>query len=420
MSTAATSFAQLRPHNYWDRSSRHGQMLDNSQYHDLRADQSINGRPLAAVLPPGTWGATGTIVKASTIDGAPEGYDPNGVAIEVIVDPDVPGQGYVLNMAQIQKEAMEQVMAQDATRPKSIEEMRFKASNIFRQFAVGPYTASPIANMPKPREAPLPLPGMYVCPQASEGGGQLPMSQAQAPQAPQQVQTARPASFQTQQPPGPQFSQPPQQQPMSVPPQFQQPPQQGWPQQPFQQPMQQQPTFQMPQEQWQPGHMVPPYQVPPPPYAQTAPQMAPAAPQMPSFPKQASQDQQGSSLFAQPMVQAQPQRPAAPQHQFAAPQITPPKVKVIFEMAGSPIQYEGYYHRVERKNAALVLVFDNRAVGYPRVFPQAQLDQDIRLRIVGEPVIYQVAVPNIRFELEDLGLEFYVLLIKNEIPYNQA
>lgn len=90
-----------------------------------------------------------------------------------------------------------------------------------------------------------------------------------------------------------------------------------------------------------------------------------------------------------------------------------PHIEVVFEVEGMPFQQTAYYHRVVRDKATLVLVFDTRAEGCPKIFPQPT-SQKVAMQIAGQDSVYIVVVPDIHFKLDDY--EIHVLLIEQEHP----
>jgi hypothetical protein len=120
-----------------------------------------------------------------------------------------------------------------------------------------------------------------------------------------------------------------------------------------------------------------------------------------------------ASLFepAQPHMHAPAPTPAAP---VAA--VRPPNVKVAFEVRGMPFKQEAYFHQVIRKDGNLVLVYDTRAEGYTKTFPQP-IDQDLAVYVDGNASVYVTATTGIQFNLDDN--EVCVLLIKDEKPLPQ-
>jgi hypothetical protein len=397
----------IKRDKFWDRSNQYQSRLDPAEYHDLAEETSVSGRPLSSLLPAGTWGATGCIVRRATEEGAPIGYDPHCVATEVVVDPDIPGQSFVLDMSKIRKEAMETALKPHRGRMSSgIEERRFAASNVFRQFATGVYMPEIPQQRMQPREAPLPLPGMYVCPPSGEGGGQLEMPTANIRPI-HTLSMSRPVSR-----PAEPLQEEAMPTPQSMYPQAAPPPQQGQPYYPpqTQQPAYQQATYPQPQSPQAPngwsgvangnGNSYPQPQ-PQAPYQEPQVQQAPRQPQQPA------------SLFRRSPGSAPMVAPAANQPNGEIPI---PQFKVGIQVRDNPIVNEAYFHQVIREGACLILVFDTRAVGYPRIFPQATA-VDVAIRVGDSPTVLITQVPNIRFPLNTYDV--CVLLIKDEFPIEQ-
>ena len=93
----------------------------------------------------------------------------------------------------------------------------------------------------------------------------------------------------------------------------------------------------------------------------------------------------------------------------------PPTFKVTFEIHGVPFTQEAFYHQIIRDGPNLVLVFDRRAVGFPRNFPQTT-ESDMAVHIEGQDVAYRTQTTGIHFPFLDYDL--CVLLIKSEHPLN--
>jgi len=91
----------------------------------------------------------------------------------------------------------------------------------------------------------------------------------------------------------------------------------------------------------------------------------------------------------------------------------PPTCKVTFEVHGNPFKQEAFFHEVIREGASLILVFDRRAVGFPRVFPQTT-DSDLAVLVEGRNMIYRTACTGIQFPFRDFDM--HILLIKEEYP----
>jgi hypothetical protein len=381
---------------FWDNNTfKHGSGLDPAKYHSPAEERVLGGQPMTAVIPDGVWGTAGTIVRRSTEDGAPIGHNPDAVATRVIVDPDIRGQGFVFDPTQIRKEQMAAaVVASSPRQSTSIEDRRFRASNVFRQFAIAEAPAMPVPEIRRvSRISPINIPGQYVVPEATDGGGQRPMDQLndpmhnQPPALGQGVSTAavvpRNNSQAEQQLAVPQWPSVPQQQ-------FQNAPIGQLKAATFDLPMQQQSMI---QPQWQAGVQQPPVQPP-----QTYPPP-------PTYPTPAPwPQQQAPSLF-----QTVANQPREIQGQL----VKPPAFKVEFEIYGVPFKQEAFYHQIIRSDANLVLVFDRRAVGFPRNFPTTT-DADMAVQISGQDVIYRTQTTGIHFPFLDYDL--CVLLIKSEHP----
>lgn len=401
----------LRPAGYWDDPREIAPShLDPSRYHDAaREVMPLTGRSMAYAMPPGVWGATGTIIRKSDENGAPIGHNPNMVATRVNVDPDIPGQGFVIDPTRIGKSVMEKAAEHfQLGTASSVEDRRWKAANAFHACRVAD-RPDPIpfsTGREPPRESPLPMPGLYVVPQADPQGGQLPMSQPPPAQAYDPLGMAMPAEpVKPQQAPTQRF-----QQPQSVPgvPSGQPAPPPGQPAN-FAAPA---PAPQAPPAAGfvdQTAPMQPHFPAQP-----AAPQAPPAQPQMqPQMQPPAQPAQGGGSLFAR----AAGQPVQAPHQPANGTPAAAPTVQIEFELQGAAASQTGWFHQVIRSGANLVLAFDNNAVGYPTAFPQTT-QQDMAVHIVGQDVIYIVATTGIRFTFKEHDL--CILLIKQEVPYGSA
>lgn len=343
---------------FWDRGTSIGaSTLDPTAYHDPSEEiLPASHTTVAAALPPAIWGARGTIVRGSTLGGAPLGWDPNGVSMRVNVDPDIPGQGFVIDPTRI-SEAMAAAAVADANvrGAQTVEDLRFRASNAMQAFAIS-NKPDLVPTSTNQRLSPISMPGVYVVPESTLGGAQV-RPQQQAPVAQLQgVQTkhAEIPNSMTKLLPG--FG------PDA--------PIQMGPSVPVQQPL-------------DPIH---------------APQpTAPAA-------------QKQASLFASMTSPSQAQR--APKA-TAAP-AGAPTYKVTLEIKDFPTSIEAWYHDVVRNEQVLALVYDTRIVGYPRTRLRPQ-PEDIAIHVEGAAAFYICTDPGISFVYD--GNEYTVFLIKGEHPY---
>jgi hypothetical protein len=99
-----------------------------------------------------------------------------------------------------------------------------------------------------------------------------------------------------------------------------------------------------------------------------------------------------------------------------AEHLEPPKVRVYFEVDGSPFKSDGYFHQVIRNRQTLVLVYDTRVGGYPRSYPQP-MDASIACWIAGGEHVYICNTTGIEFTLDNYDV--CILLIKEEHPYSE-
>ena len=403
---------QAAKDTFWDGNSfTRGYALDPAKYHDPAEEAALGTQSLATAIPTGTWGATGTIVRRSTPDGAPLGYDPDAVATCILVDPDIPGQGFTFDPTQIRKDQMAAaVAAADPQHAVSVEERRFRASNVLRQFAAGgvPEQPVPTFNNAK-RESPINLPGTYVVPQATAGGGQEPMQPHVQTLADQGVQTAKATTRSRQQsPPNAAIGQPMGTNPAA-------------PQQ-VSRPLSTAPVTikaatlgglaaQLPTQ--------PPAQLPAQPVAQrpaqpdNPPAIPPAADSGPLGMPQPVQQPGAVSLF-DAFTRGGSSPGAAP---TAGNTVRPPTFKVTFEVKGVPFRQEAFYHQIVRSDATLVLAFDRRAVGFPKNFP-LETDADLAVQIEGQDVIFVAKTTGMQFPF--LDYDICILLIDKECPANQS
>ena len=78
------------------------------------------------------------------------------------------------------------------------------------------------------------------------------------------------------------------------------------------------------------------------------------------------------------------------------------------------MRMEAFYHDVQRENAALILAYDRRCVGYPRTFPQAT-ENKIAVLIEERPErILVTQYTGIQFPFRDWDI--HILLIVEEHP----
>jgi len=370
----------LEKDSFWDRGNAvMDSQLDPSQYHNPAEEiLPISKQSMASVLPPGVWGAQGTVIRRSTMDGAPIGWDPFEVATRVNVDPDIPGQGFVIDPRQIQKDAALKAVKDAGVRHAStVEDLRFAGARAYQQFAISNVPDTPaMTARERPREAPIALPGVYVVPKATEGGGQeVPTANEHVNDIvsgydlAQGVATGRndqPSAKQPQEPATvPQAPAPPPQSPPPVP--------QGPPQ-----PQPQQAVYAAP------------------------PQPAPAAPAAPVAPVGAPMP--APSLFG-------PCGPTGETPAAAGP--SAPSYKVTFEVRGAPAAIEAWYHEIVKDNQVLVMCYDTRTHGYPRI-NLMPTEEDIAIHLDGSDMVYDVTDPAIKFVHGHDELQIF--LIKRERP----
>jgi hypothetical protein len=95
--------------------------------------------------------------------------------------------------------------------------------------------------------------------------------------------------------------------------------------------------------------------------------------------------------------------------------VAPPSHRVTFEVKGNPFRQDAFFHDVIRQDHLLILVFDNRATGFPRVFPQT-VEEDMAVAVEGMGVIYVTKVPGIQYTFREW--EHCIVFIKEEYPMN--
>jgi len=353
--------ADLNKNAFWDGASvASDEKLDANDYKDAsEAVMPLSGRSVASLLP-SIPGVHGTVIKSAGEHGAPVGYDPNAVAQKIHVDPDIPGESFIYNPAKIGKEALVAAINADKTDTTSIEARRFKAANVLKQFAISEEPDS-VQYINKEDSA-----SSRVAPVDLPGTYVVPEStdggrQLSTQNADKNVVFGRkPAPLNEAQP----QTQDPVIQPREV----------------------------------HAASFVP--EAPQPPGLKTIPDSLFRSSTSPT----SVMAQNGN--FA-PMVPRQPQAP---------------EIKVAFEVKGTPFKTEAYYHAVVRNGSNLILIFDNEAVGYPKMFPQATTEE-IAVFIEGNSSIYITKVhrnenlEECRFEYD--GNEFCILSIVDEHPLQQ-
>jgi len=347
--------------------AEHKSRLTPDEYHDPTEENlPLTGRSMASALPPGIQGAHGTIVKKSTIDGAPIGYDPYAVATRINVDPDIQGYGFVMDPSALTDAGLQQAVNEFGIRQATDEkDQRERAADLLAQYAITNRLDRPAQAAERRREAPVPLPGSYVVPKATEGGGQVKMAEQQpAAAAPQGVPTTRRPETVI---PDPGFTQPPN---------YQSPP--------------------------QPASFSTQGRSQPPAPQQTAPQ--------PQQPPPTSMFEQASGVPPAPVASTHPAPPLANDA---------PTYKVEFEIENGDGAIESWYHEVVRDGHILVLCYDIRVRGYPRIKLRST-SKDIAIHIDGSDVFYIATDPEIKFVHEASGMEYQIFLIKQEHPYNVA
>jgi hypothetical protein len=152
--------------------------------------ESVYGRDMSTLVP----GGRGVMIPRATRDGASRGVDHNAPQI-VNIDPHING-GVVVDLAQIDSNTMEQAVDEasratddpgeaafaayalvaDPTAPGHSDNVAINRGNGLLAQTIYGQNGMAVANqtLRAPRQAPLAMPGSYVVPQASPGGGQLP------------------------------------------------------------------------------------------------------------------------------------------------------------------------------------------------------------------------------------------------------
>jgi len=344
--------------SFWDSGGAGESQLDPAQYHDPSEELlPLSHATTAAVLPTGFAGARGTIIRRSTMGGAPLGFDPNGVSIRVNVDPDIPGQGFVIDPTRI-SEAMALAVVQEegVGQASTIEELRYRASNAMQRFAINEKVATVPDSRRQPRHSPIAMPGVYVVPEATQGGGQLaPAQNTIQPYSAQGIQT-KPAAKRDQMAKHSQL--------------------QGF--------------------------------APDTPRSNISVQQAqPEVVQQ--APRQETVVQRPASLFASMAKQPKLQAAAHSNGDTAVP----PTYKVTIEVKDSPISMDTWFHEVIRNEQVLALCYDLRTIGCTRTRLRTQ-QEDLAIHVEGSDSIYICTDPGITFNHRNEEIAIY--LIKAEHP----
>lgn len=147
-------------------------------YRDLAKQQGISpGSTRAISLPPSL---PGYVVGRSTLEGAPQGYDPRAVATKINIDPDVPGEGFTLDLSNVSPDAFNLAAHSAQLRQAtSIEDLRDRASSVFRKLATD-------------RQAPVAVPAQEVVPmqEGTTNALSMPAGQPVASRAPEPPRAA--------------------------------------------------------------------------------------------------------------------------------------------------------------------------------------------------------------------------------------
>jgi len=348
---------ELNKNAFWDGSDlASGKDLTAKSYEDAAdAVMPLSGRSVAEVLPR-IPGVRGTVIKSAGEHGAPVGYNPNAVAQKIYVDPDIPGESFVYCPANIGKEDLVAAINADETDTTSIEARRFKAANVLKQFAISD----------EPDQV------QYKDAENSAEERKAPVDLPGTYVVPESTDGGKQLSTQSTDKNivfGKKAAPLNETQPVTA------------------------------------EQTVAPKEVRPAAFSAVA--SAPAA-----------LKQVPESLF-RPAASV----PVASQNgSYVQPQMRqsqPPEIKVAFEVKGTPFKTEAYYHSVVRNGSNLVLIFDNTAVGYPKMFPQATTEE-IAVFIEGNSSIYITQVhrnenlEECRFEYDNN--DFCILTIIDEHP----
>jgi hypothetical protein len=94
--------------------------------------------------------------------------------------------------------------------------------------------------------------------------------------------------------------------------------------------------------------------------------------------------------------------------------VVAPQKWVTFEIEGFG-EHKAPYHRVIRNNNTLVLVYDTSCASSQKFFPRAT-DKPMGVHVTGSSVVYYAHTTGIEFS--DGDVEFCVLLIEQEAPFN--
>lgn len=337
---------------------------DPTKYHDTSQVRLEGGNrmSLAANLPGnhGFSGLRGVIIPRATELGGSRGHNPHKPSV-IRIDPElIGGDGIVVDLGQINADDMAQAILEE--QQAGHEDPADAMTAVFARFSSRGRVqqrqqARQATVLPSEREAPLQMPGTYVVPRASPGGGQVKTASwgdqrclpapSSSPQPSVHVQTV--------------------QQPLQ---QSQQPPQHGLP---------------------------------------SARQQAPSLPSADQYTGTPSQDT--SQRFEEQQVRTAAQPVAG---------FNRPLRPVTFEIPRMG-EMTGYYHDVIRNEISLVLVFDHSQPTQFIWFPPMLEDEHqepIPIAILvpginGEPdVAYKVQTTPVRFRYRTE--EFCVLLVEKE------
>lgn len=112
-------------------------------------------------------------------------------------------------------------------------------------------------------------------------------------------------------------------------------------------------------------------------------------------------------------AQSLPLLPKAPVDMSPNAKVESPKLKVTFKVEGVPFETDGFFHGIEKADFSLALIFDNRCVDFPRVFPSAT-ELPTQVFIHATQTSYRVKVPGIRFTVQQT-FDTVVLLVLDEL-----
>lgn len=181
----ATSFLKLRPGAPRRNDLRVG-TPDPTKYHDP-STVKLEGRQgtLSTFLPGdhGYSGLRGTIIPRATQLGGSLGHNPHKPMV-IHIDPELlGGEGIVVDLAKVNQSNMAEAVIQEQRAGYADPAEAMIAAYSHFAPTESQVVKVPAAPQEEIREAPIHMPGAYVVPKATKGGGQVKAASFQAPQA---------------------------------------------------------------------------------------------------------------------------------------------------------------------------------------------------------------------------------------------